>query len=377
MKKIKLIIIAIVALSVTQCTKPSSSSDPTPTLNIPATYDSSGFAGNTSNEVTMQEDLENVIGTIEEARDASITLNQGEILSIYNNQIKSKTQTEYQPFIEGWIKDISKASGKTFEPSATITGTGGTYIGKKDSSYLFDAYGADLGEIIEKTMFGAYFYNNVLLLLDQPLTTTTVDKMVVLFGASPLFPNSYTTNNTKTPDVFMANYATRRDKNDGKGYYTQAKTALITLKVAINGGNSYKNYQTQAISDFKKAWEKAAMASVINYCKSTIGIISKTNPSPYDYSRAMHACSEAAGFAFGWYYIPQAHKIITKAQLDEILPLLNLLPNGTSTFYKLKTDSFNQVTSLNLAITKLQAIYGFTNEEVNDFGSNWVSVQKR
>jgi hypothetical protein len=175
----------------------------------------------------------------------------------------------------------------------------------------------------------------------------------------------------------MAGYAARRDKNDGKGLYSQFKNNAIKLQAAVKAGNDYKAQQTEALNALKTAWEKANAATIINYCHATLSRLSATNPSENDIAAALHAYSEGVGFIHGWKTIPQKHKIITDAQIDEILALFNAPSGQTPTSYKFATDPVNELPKIQQVIDKLKAIYGFSNQDLEDFKKNWVNEQGR
>jgi hypothetical protein len=59
------------------------------------------------------------------------------------------------------------------------------------------------------------------------------------------------------------------------------------------------------------------------------------------------------------------------------LALLNAPTNGTATSFKFITDPANELPKLQQIITKLQQIYGFTTQEIEDFKKNWVAEQNR
>jgi hypothetical protein len=249
---------------------------------------------------------------------------------------------------------------------------GGVYGG-----YLFDANGLEMEQMIDKGLYGAALYNHAITLMSQPLTTATTDQLVSIFGASPEFPNTNNTAKTQNPDRFMALYAARRDKNDGKGLYTQQKANFIKLQAAIKAGSQYKQEQEEALAAIKLTWEKASAATVINYCHAVIATLSSTNPTDAQKGAALHAYSECVGFIHGWRTLPQQHKKITDSQIDAILTLLNAPANGTPTSYKFITAPVSELPKLTQVINQLKAIYGFTDAEIEDFKNNWVVLQGR
>ncbi|MBL7774791.1 MAG: hypothetical protein JNK89_02245 [Saprospiraceae bacterium] len=272
---------------------------------------------------------------------------------------------------EGWLDELAKASGNTYQPGSPQN-QGGTYGG-----YLFDEYGLDLEQIIEKGLFGAAFYNHAFGLMQNNPTPETADQLVCIFGAHPDFPNTDNANKATNPDRFMAQYAARRDKNDGTGFDTQIKNAFIKLQAAEKAGDQYREEQQEALETIRITWEKINFATVINYCHFTISKLSATNPTDVDKASALHAYAEAVAFVHGWRTLPTASRRITDTQIDELLTLLRAPYNDTPTAYLFLTDPVNQLPQLTQVIEKLKSIYGFSAQEIADFKENWVTKQGR
>ncbi|MEZ4686279.1 MAG: hypothetical protein R3B47_09490 [Bacteroidia bacterium] len=101
------------------------------------------------------------------------------------------------------------------------------------------------------------------------------------------FPNSDDASNHSNPDLFVAKYTARRDKNDGNGFYSQMQAAFIKLQAAIAAGDDYEEERDEAIAVIKDVWEKATMATIINYGYSAISKLSATNPGEADQASAL------------------------------------------------------------------------------------------
>ena len=81
----------------------------------------------------------------------------------------------------------------------------------------------------------------------------------------------------------------------------------------------------------------------------------------------MHAYAEGVGFAHGFRGV--SRKLITDAQIDSILELL-LAPAGqTPESYRFLNDA-TLLANLDQIISDIQAIYGFTDAEINTFYEN-------
>ncbi|MCS6795991.1 MAG: DUF4856 domain-containing protein, partial [Raineya sp.] len=246
--------------------------------------------------------------------------------------------------------------------------------------YLFDENGLEIEQLVEKGQFGATLYKHALDLINAgTYDDAFVDKLLAIYGATPNFSNSGSNNvPANVRDRFSANYAARRsDINDNNSLYVQLKRQFIKLQAAIRAGAAYNKERDDAIAEIKLLWEKVIAATAINYCHSVIATLSQTNPTDAQKGSALHALGEAIGFIHGFRTIPQNHKKITDAQIDQILILFNAPQNGTPTCYKFVTDAVNELPKLQQAINQLKNIYGFTDAEIESFKNNWVALQGR
>jgi hypothetical protein len=349
-----------------------------PPLSIPTTYESANYSTTAATQIGIGKRIVSITNEAKKGRTSGKTVSADSLnywFTTASPTLKSLNTGYFAGRFEGatgWFAEIAKASGGTYTPSATITGNGGFYGG-----YLFDENGLEIEQLIEKGQFGSVLYNQATTLLSGNITAETVDQVIALFGANPTFPNTPTASKTAQPDLYMANYAARRDKNDGKGYYSQMKEAFLKLQAAVKAGSDYTKERDEAVAAIKLTWEKVNAATIINYCHAVISTLSATAPTDAQKASALHAYGECVGFAHGWKTITASQKKITDTQIDEVLDLLNAPATGTPTSYKFVTDAVNQLPRLTQIITKLKGIYGFTDAEIEDFKSNWVSVQGR
>lgn len=346
-------------------------------LVVPDALDAGNYGATTITEAGVRSQLAQLTSTMKAGRNQGTTVSENDLRTNFTTSgvsasLKDLSTNYYAGLIndaEGWLANLAAASGNSYTPG-TPMGDGGVFGG-----YLFDENGMELEQLVEKGLFGAALYNHALTLLNGDFDEGTANQLVEIFGANPDFPNSDKGENHPEPDVFMAKYAARRDKNDGNGLYTQIKTAFIKLQAAIAAGEDYTEDRDEAIAEIKDLWEKASAATVINYCHSTISKLSATSPSEADQGAALHAYSEAVGFLYGWYQISE--KRITDAEIEEILVLMNAPRGEVPTSYTFVTDPVNQLPKLSQAIDRLKAIYGFTDQEIEDFKKNWVNEQNR
>ncbi|MCS7027489.1 MAG: DUF4856 domain-containing protein [Bacteroidia bacterium] len=353
-----------------------------PALVIPTTYESADFNTNASTQIAVVNQLVALTEEAKKGRVQGMIVTKTALDNLFNAgnpSLASLITPYFKSRLEGtggWFDELAKASGGTYTPGPP-TGQGGVF-GTGSSAYLFDENGLELEQLIEKGQFGATLYKHATDLMAGNITEATIDQIVAIYGATPAFSNSGSNNvAANVRDRAMANYAARRDKNDGNGLYSQMKNQFLKLKAAVKAGSKYNKERNEALAEIRLLWEKINAATIINYCHSAIANLSKTNPTDNEKASALHAYSEAVGFLHGWRTIPQNFKKITDAQIDEMLIWLNAPYNGTPTSYKFITDSVNELPKLTQVINKLRDLYGFTAQEIEDFKQNWVSLQRR
>jgi len=377
MKRFSIILGIFVLLCVAACKKKDT---PRPALQIPESYDGTNYATNATTQRNLLNQLSALTAEAQRGRNAANTVTKAALDNLFNagNPSLANVITAYfKGRLEGtggWFDELAKASGNTYTP-APPSGQGGVYGG-----YLFDENGLEIEQLIEKGQFGATLYKHATdLIAAGNFTEATADQLLAIFGATPAFPNSGSNKvDAQIRDRAMANYAARRsDINDNNSLYIQIKNQFIKLQAAIKAGSAYNKERDEAIAEIKLLWEKINAATAINYCHSVISTLSQTNPTDAQKGSALHALGEAIGFIHGFRTIPQNHKKITDAQIDELLVLFNAPYNATPTCYTFVTDAANQLPKLQQAISKLKNIYGFSDAEIESFKINWVNQQQR
>lgn len=337
----------------------------TPQLVIPTAYDASQFEANTSAQRTVLTHLADLTAEMQEGRIG--TKVDANVMSSNYTIVKDQTTSYYDNVLQPVMTELVEISGgQRFDPNGT---QGGVY-----GSYLFNKYGLENEQLVEKGLFGAALYNHATKIAQNP-DETTADKMLAIMGTTPDFPNSNNGNNVTNPDRFMANYIARRDKNDGNGFYTNIQSNFIKLQAAAKGGSNFNTERDEAIEAIFDNWEKANAATTINYLHGVINKLSATNLDEATVSSAMHSFGEAVGFLHGFKTIER--KQITDAQIDETLTLMNVTPGETPTTLNILSSPVTELIKLQQAITKLQEIYGFTDQQIEDFKKNWVVEQGR
>ncbi len=368
MKPQNLIIFFIAATLFAGCKKDKNEPISKKPLSIPSEYgyDSVSFQANASqslNYAKAQVDLET---ELKKGRNISYILEKPKLDSLYQI-LKPITPSAIQTVIEKYLNEIVNGSGKTYDPNNPTQE--GIYGG-----YIFNKEGVDVHEVITKTLWGISFINQMKTITNTISNVGQIDALLVYYGAHPYFKNSSnTTLHGIYADKFSANYAGRRDKNDGKGFYTQIKNSFLKLKAAIQAGSEYDQEKQDAINDLYKNIEKAYAATIINYCYSASSKLSLSNPTDSDIASAMHAIGECIAFTMSLQYMNP--KTLSDNDIQFIFSQLNY--EATPNINLFATQTFNQLPKLNNIVQRLKSVYGFSDVEIEEFKKNWVQEQNR
>ncbi|MEA5461518.1 hypothetical protein VB796_20800 [Arcicella sp. LKC2W] len=359
--KSNIITIFFASILIFSCSKDEVKVDP---LVIPTTYEATTFSANTTAEVALRADYVALENEIKKARVKGVVVEATTLNTLFSKSISGLSTTYYKTLVPTLNDKIAKASkantayllGKT--PSEN--GVGGIAGG-----YLFDEKGLDVEQVISKGLFGAFHYNQAVVLLASP-TQANLDKALYYFGANPLFPNTNNATKTTSPDVYLANYAARRTKAVS-GVYLDVKAGFIKAQAAIKAGSSYNKERDEAIEAILLNWEKANAATIINYFNDVYTKLSIVPSTDALKSGALHSFGEAIGFLGGFKGV--SRKKITDAQIDELLAKMDnpskLVGNQA------EVDKILELSK------SLQTIYGFSTQDLLDFKQNWITLEER
>ncbi len=347
-------------------------------LLIPSTYESADYNSNVPVETGIRSQLATLTTYMKKGENVANKLQLDSLNRYFSGNgtpsLASVTRDYYKNLITGsWFQVMVDCSQNTYDPLNGATATNGGVYGAR----LFDRRAKETLQEIEKGLFEAALYNHFIALAEGPIDETTVDKMVCIYGAHPNFPNTNTAARTSTPDGFIALYAARRDKNDGNGLYTQIQRQFITLRAAVKAGADYNEERDEAVAELKLLIEKAIMATVVHYGHTALSKLSSTNPAATTISGGLHDLAEAVGFTHGFKAVPQQHRRITDAQIDELLGLMLAPAGAESTMYKFVTNGATELPKISQYQQRIKAIYGFTDGEIEDFKQNWIAIQGR
>ncbi|MFM8771753.1 MAG: hypothetical protein ACKOE4_07000 [Candidatus Kapaibacterium sp.] len=335
----------------------------------PAVYDSTGYAAATADQATLRAAFASLDELLETARTPNVRLSQADINAALA-PMKDAVVPTFKDNLNTYTREMADATGGVYSWQAIpdASSAGGLYGG-----YVFTEHGLDMAEVIVKCLFSAVFYHQAETITRSPLTKESLHKFLSLYGASPRFANS--DNATISPDVLVAGYCARRDQNDGKGLYSRIRLEFIKAQSAVNENNATQ--ATASAKNILQLWERSQMATVVNYIYATVEGLSASNVTDSLRAKAMHAYGECVGILTGWRFIEEQRRQITTAQIDELLNLLSAPVDGPWKSYTIWQSPVAQLPNVVAVRERLQDIYGFTDEEMISFKTNWVSAQGR
>ncbi|NQW29743.1 MAG: hypothetical protein HQ472_04450 [Ignavibacteria bacterium] len=369
MKHSQILAIALLMVVLVSCNNTTGPTDP---LKIPDVYASTSWQTNAAVELQQLSDVGELVDALEAGRAQGVVIDRAAVAAELAKLAPFLSAASFSE-VSNYINLAIESSGNMYDAmqAHTMSTKGGVY-----GRYLFNKNGLDATELVEKYLFGSLMYMQATTALNATtISPNNVDKALACFGATPEFKN--TDKALTNHDRFCAAYAARRDKADGQGMYTQLKKKFITALTAAKAGANYNDDYYSAIADIRQLWERSQMASCIHYCYATISGLSATNISDSSRSSAMHAFGEAAGFVVGWKSVPATMRIISDADLNEVLGLLQMPVGGVSNCQNVWQLPVTVLPQIEFATKKLQTVYGFSDAEMLDFRQNWVNVQGR
>jgi hypothetical protein len=348
-------------------------------LVVPQAYDGASFAANITEELGLRTKL---TAFLQPMKDAEANLaNQPTAASLKalfedgTPSLKSITSAYHAGRIEGWLTDFEAAAGDSWSPAVNPDGGMPVGPGGKYGNWIFHSTGTDIRQGIEKGMYASAHYNRAHALLTAgTITEATLDRVLALYGSNPTFPLNDKTGDggVADPDLYSAVYAKRREANDASnpGVYLRIKRAFITAQAAIRRGAECNADRDAAIATIKADWEKALLATVIYYLNDASKKLGAAAPTAADLAAGLHGYGEAIAFVHGFRQLPTNARVITDAQIDDILTTINAPPGAPATSYKLVTDTALELPKLAQGITKVAAVYSFSQADIDAFKVN-------
>ena len=333
-------------------------------VNVPTTYSFTDANGNNTVDYAEQTDLINQLdelltyaesgtsGTLSFSTLYAMFVNTGgngggnfsfsSTASLRDNCLPSDTA-----FVVSLLDSLATSSADF--ASTASSGQAGT-LTSGTHTYLFSSKGIQYLEFIEKAVMGGIFYyqaTNVHLGDDAMNTdnTTAVDASAGKYcteqehhwdqafgylGVPVNFP-------TNTTDIFFwGEYCDARDAD--LGCNTIFMNAFLKGRALISQGfdASLRNEQLTVI---RQIWEKLSAAQAVEYLKEARDNFGTDN------AKFLHQLSEGYGFIRALKYAPPATKLITDAQVDDLLT--NVIgDNFWAVTYPDLTNAINQLSSI-------------------------------
>jgi hypothetical protein len=335
--------------------------DTNPQLSIPDTYESTAFEANVTAERAVMDELSAMTSAV---NDAEANAQQTTVAPVeYPTNLSAVTVGSYRTLVQDWLVELVKSAND--DDAFQNPGPGGTPADGEEGGLLgtrlLDEHGLELEQMVQKGSFGAALYNHALTVINGDLSDpAAIDRLVEIHGALPSFDPASTRA--------AATYSKRRSNQTTQtGPFYDIRNSLITARAAIEAGSAFNTERDQALRDYLLAWEESNFATVIYYCNATKVLLQSAGDDPVIQGDAMHAYAEGVGFAHGFKGL--SDKVITDDQIDDILELL-LAPEGqVPESYRFLNDA-TLLSNLDQIIEDIQAIYGFSDEEVSTFFVN-------
>jgi len=342
-------------------------------VTIPTEYESPAFVSNAVEELAMTAQLASFTSVMKKA-DAGETVTLAELEAAWDGtSLRSASTISYRVIVDNELSKLATAStAGTFDWSTAPNNDGGNFEGR-----TFNAQGLESVQLVEKGLFGAALFHEAIHIVEEKgddLSAADIDRLVALFGTTPAFPNS--DKAAENPDKFTAKYSARRTPSAG-GLYLNMKGYFIEAKAYAEAGSKYNAQKAMAIENLMKDWEKSISATTINYLYATVDKMSQTNPDDATIEDGMHAYAEGVGFLSGLYSVSASERMISDEAAEHALEHMKAPFNENPESYLFVTDAANELAELTTALDELQEVYGFSNEEMEDFKKNWVTEENR
>lgn len=338
-------------------------------LTIPEGYDGAAFEVNAKDELAVIEQIK-ALGAAMKAAEDDLTKKptKAELMALFEGgtpSLKSVTTTHYAGYLDGVFGAFAEAAGQEAAPSDPPTGKGGKYV-----TWIFDQYGTDLRQAMEKGLYGAAMFHHASKVAAAAASDADVDKVIASFGAHPSFPGD--DKAAEHPDVFSAQYAERRDPKDpaNPGHYLRFKAAAIKAQAAARKGDACKAERDEALKAMLTEWETSHFATFAFYMNDAAKKLTTEPATAETAGGGLHGYGEAVAFLHGFKGLPAEERKISDAQIDELLALLGATP-GNVTSYKMVTEAASEAPKLLQALSKISDIYGFTPAQIESYKTNY------
>jgi hypothetical protein len=342
-------------------------------MNVPDEYDGAAYEQNAAADLLLRAQMKAFQDPMKAAEaDVMVVPVLADLQAAYDDgspSLLDLTTAYYAPKVDAVLAELVTAAGNMWTPAEPPSGPGGIF-----GVHIYNANGSDLRQLTEKGLFNAALYNHAIVIAGGTLDEAAIDRLVAVFGAHPSFPGDSAAMTNK--DEFMAVYAERRSPKDpadpskpldagDPGPYFRIKRSLITAKAAIAAGCDVE--RDDAIASFLHDWEITNAGTIIYYLNDAAKKLTTPNPMTADLDGGLHGYGEAIAFLHGMRTVTAPGKVITDAEIDQLLADLGSPHDAPATAYKLLTDTAAEVPKLQAGIAMIAGIYGFTASQVETF----------
>ena len=331
------------------------------------TYPDEGYATNAATELALRTKFEALIEKMETASTARPTAAEMEALFVEGTPSLSDLSTDAaRTGIREAFAKTELAAATPWTPVDPPVGYGGLY-----GTHVYNERGVDLPETVEKLLFSGMQYTETARLMTASATVADVDRMVALFGASPSFPMD--DKAAVDPDVLVAKYAKKRTNPAAAtpGPYLAIKQAFMNARASVKGGSACAQQRTDAFAQIREQWERVLLGTAVYYLNTAATTLAKATPTDAEKAGALHQLGEVMGFLRGLKTLGASHRIITDAQLDQVLTTLGGTSLTGAEAYKYITATNANLDKLGTAVTQIQAARQFTPEEFATFKASF------
>lgn len=343
---------------------------PGPTTTCPLTltgsYPATTFMTASANERALNDRAESLVAAMDgAAAQPPVRTTRAALDMLWTTgspSLSSLTAAPFGPVMGEVFTAFIASQDQTWTPANPPNG-GGLY-----GKFIFSDRGVDVSEFVEKGLFGALAFNEVVKRLPNATTPESVDQLVALYGATPTFPQDDKAPEGK--DNFTAKYAKRRTPPGMSGSYTIIRDAFTTARLAATS-SSCAAERTQALDTVRQEWERVLSATVVFYVNASVSKLQDANADVAKKAGALHDLGEAIGMLHGLKAVPSASRKITDAQLDSVLTALKAPTFGTATVFRFVTDVPPDLDGLLTANTQLATIYGFSADDMARFRTSY------
>jgi hypothetical protein len=217
-------------------------------------------------------------------------------------------------------------------------------------------------------LLASSLYNYALGLSEGPISGSTIDRLLAVYGASPAFTALAVTQagldaSSDPPDILIASLASQRDDKTSltAGPYRTIRNALLVAQAAATDPVACKPDLDGAFKIFFGEWERVSYLTVIYLLNQAATDALLTPQTPAKNAAALQAYGQAVGLAESFKGIPQDHRLITDAQIDALLMQI-----GSSTAYQIITQASVRAVAFNTAFQDIGAIYGLTQTDIEN-----------